>query len=182
TFHARFPFMNQDSMSASIGWAGSRRLGTVLIPRISGAPSIKVDSYGKNSFRVGATDWISIGSLNERVTIGTFTHVSQYSVVRERAGRFPALLMVSGLECMFETHSLSSTKPLTASLNGLHGEFMSSRPDTVVELRSPEIRQGDRFLVNDRLFVPVEKGILVLTLEQPGRHTFSRNLSVDVPR
>ncbi len=167
-------FLNQSSRSVTIEWMGSRRFFTILYPYRSGEAPVKTETLDRNSCRIGSNDWISLGSLEQRIVAGPLAHVSEYSIVRDRANSFPGLLMVSGFECRFGAHSLFSTKPVTASLNGLRGGFRNTRPDTRVEIRSPGIRAGDRFLLDNQSVVANENGLVVLNLVGTGEHSFRR--------
>jgi hypothetical protein len=174
TLYSQVSFLNQPSLSTTIEWIGSKRFFTILYPHKSGEAPRKIETLGRDSCRIGAVDWISLGSLENRVIVAQLTHISEYTVVRERAKSFPAFLMVSGFECRFGPHSLFSTKPITASLNGLYGGFLNSRPDTRVEIRSPEIRAGDRFLLDGQSIIAGESGVLTFVLEASGEHSFRR--------
>lgn len=171
---SHFPVLNQRSQSTTIEWAGEGRFCTLLFPRKPGGIPVKVESLSKESCRIGTTDWISLGSLDRQIAEGPFRHVSEYILVRDRASRFPALLMISGLECRFGTHALFSNKPVSTSLNGLQGTFLNAHPHTRVEIISPEIRAGDRFLL-DGQSIPAEKpGLLLFTLTATGEHALRR--------
>jgi hypothetical protein len=170
--YSQASFLNQPSRSKTIEWVGSRRFFTILYPYKSGETAGKIESLGKDSCRIGATDWVSLGSLENRVTVSRLSHVSEYTIVRERGKSFPAFLMITGFECRFGPHSVFSTKPITASLNGLRGGFRNSRPDTRVEIRSPEIRAGDRFLLDGKPINAGESGVLIFTLDASGEHSF----------
>jgi hypothetical protein len=166
--------LNVESANTTIEWIGSKRFSTILLPHKSGEPSPKIKTENDSVCRIGTADWISLGSLKDHVTTGPLDHVSEYIIVRDRAQAFPALLMVSGLLCRFGPHSLSCTKPLTASLDGLRGGFLNSRPDTQVEIQSPEIRKGDRFRLDDEPLIADQPGILNFTLTTTGRHSLAR--------
>jgi hypothetical protein len=174
TLYSSVSFMNQESSSTTIEWTGSKRFISILVPHKSGESSPKIEAQGKNSCRIGSTDWISFGSLKEPVTVGPLSHISEYTVVRDRMKAFPALLMVSGFHCQFGPHLFSCTKPLTVSLDGLRGGFLNSRPDTQVEIRSPEIQKGDRFRLDDRYLTADQSGRLFFTLATTGQHSFAR--------
>jgi hypothetical protein len=163
--------LNQSSMSAIIEWSGSKRFCTVLSPRRSGEPRVKIETLEKNIFRIGTSDWICMGSMDTRVAKGPVTLFGNYAIVRDRGKSFPALLMISGLHCGLGPHSVFSTKPIIASLKGLSGGFLNSRPDTRVELRSPEIRAGDPFRLDGQSITAAESGLLVFTLSQAGEHS-----------
>ncbi len=164
-------FLNQASEGVIIEWMGSRRFCSVLIPRKPSDSQARIETVGNNAFRIGATDWVSLGSPATQVSAGPLSHFSEYVIVRDRQESFPALLMVSGLECRFHSHSLRSSKPVTASLKGLHGGFLTSRPDTRVEIHTPAIKAGDRFQLDGQPIVAAKSGVLVLTLAIPGEHT-----------
>jgi hypothetical protein len=168
--------LNQVSAGTTIEWFGSRRFSTILIPHKSGEPAPKIEIEENPTCRVGAADWISLGSPKNPVTTGPLSHVSEYVIVRDRAKGFPALLMVSGNQCRFGAHSLSCTKPLTASLDGLRGGFLTPRPNTRVEIRSPEIHKGDRFRLDDGHITAEQSGILSFTLAAIGPHSFAREI------
>jgi hypothetical protein len=174
TLYSQISCLNQGSASTRIEWIGSRRFSTILLPHKSGEAAAKIETQGSNACRIGATDWISLGNPNDRVTIGSLAHVSEYTIVRDRMKSFPALLMVSGFQCQFGPHALSCTKPITASLNGLQGGFLNSRPDTQAEIRSPEIHAGDRFRLDDALLTASKAGVLIFSLSAAGEHFFSR--------
>jgi hypothetical protein len=163
--------LNQNSMISVIEWNGSRRFCTVLSPRKSNQPQVKIEKLDKNIYRIGAADWICMGSQTARAAKGPLTLVGDYAIVRDRGQSFPAVLMISGLTCGFGPHSIFSTKPLTASLKGLSGGFLNSRPDTRVELRSPEIRAGGQFRLDGQSIAAAESGLLVFTLSQAGEHS-----------
>jgi hypothetical protein len=169
--YSRLSFLNQISESSVIEWTGSRRFCSVLTPREPGNAQVKIDVLGKNSFRIDSTDWVSLGRLDSKVGIGQLMHISEYTVVRDRQRSFPALLMVSGLECRFGLHSLTSSKPVTVSMKGLHGGFVNPRPDTRIEIHTPLIKKGDRFLLDDQSIAAADSGMLVLVLAYPGEHS-----------
>jgi hypothetical protein len=176
--YSRISLLNQESASTTIEWTGSGRFGTILLPHKSGEAQEKIEPQGKDACRIGATDWISLGSLNDHVAMGPLAHISEYVIVRDRMNTFPALLMVSGLQCQFGPHSLFCTKPVTASLNGLRGGFLNPRPNTRVEIQSPEIQAGDRFRLDDEFVTAGESGRLIFTLGAAGEHSFSRAQNV----
>jgi hypothetical protein len=173
TLYSSISFLNQESASTTIEWMGSKRFISILLPHKSTESSPKIETQGKNSCRIGSTDWISLGSLKEPVTVGALSHISEYTVVRDRMKAFPALLMVSGFQCQFGPHLFSCTKPMTVSLDGLRGGFLNSRPDTQVEIQSPEIQKGDRFRLDDRYLTADQSGTLFFTLATTGQHSFS---------
>jgi hypothetical protein len=144
-----------------------------LFPYKSGAAP-QVQTLGKNSGRVDATDWVGLGTLEEPSITGPIRHVSEFIIVRERSKSFPALMMASGLEFQFGSYALFSTKPVTVSLNGLHGAFLNSRPDTQLEMHAPEIQPGDSFMLDGESISAIERGILMLNLSKVGEHTFRR--------
>ena len=169
--YSQVSYLKQASRSTTVEWIGSRRYFTILYPYKSGEKPATIETLSNNTCRIGAVDWISLGSPEDRVAIGQLAHVSEYTIVRDREKSFPALLMVSGFEFRFGPHTLSSTKPITASLRGLKGGFRNSRPDTRLEIRSPEIRAGDRFLLDNQPVTANESGILVFTLDEAGEHS-----------
>jgi hypothetical protein len=169
--YSQVSLLNQISEGTIIEWMGSGRFCSVLAPRRPGEAQAKIEALGKGSYRIGATDWVSLGRLDTQVTAGPLKHISEYTIVRDRQQSFPALLMVSGLECRFHSHSLTSSKPVTASLKDLHGGFLNSRPDTRIEIHSPAIKGGDRFRLDDQAIVADEAGALVFMLENAGEHS-----------
>lgn len=177
TLYSRDSSLNQESQRAVIEWTGSGRFCSLLIPRRSGDITPKIEVLNPTACRVGITDWISLGSIMNRVTTGPLIHVSEYSFVRDRAKLFPALLMVSGVECRFGVHSLFSDKPMTASLNGLEGSFLNLRPDVQVEINSPEIEAGAQFLLDGQSIRAEKPGLLTFTLKNPGEHSLKRRIA-----
>ncbi|MDR1727392.1 MAG: hypothetical protein LBT74_05620 [Acidobacteriota bacterium] len=173
TLRSRFPFLNQTAQTALVEWVGSGRLCTVMIPRREADAPPAVDARGEYACLIGGTDWFSFGDTERRVTSGAFAHVSEYSLVRDRKGRFPAMLMAFGVECRFGTHSIESDKPVTVSLDGLRGGVRNSRPATHVVIRSPDVRAGARFLLDGEPVVAAESGVLRITLEEPGEHALA---------
>jgi hypothetical protein len=172
-FYSQLSYLSQDSKTSVIEWTGSKRFCTILFPYTTGlAP--KIESLGKDSSRVNATDLISLGTLENPVAVGPLTHVSEYTLVRDRKELFPALMMVSGFEVRYGLHGLSSSKPVTVSMNGLRGGFLNLRPDTQVEIQSPEIRAGDSFLLDGELITATGPGSLMLSLGAAGEHRFRR--------
>jgi hypothetical protein len=174
TLYSRYSSLNQRSQESVMEWTGSGRTGSLLIPRHSGGIAPKLEVLNPTSCRVGNTDWISLGSIMNRVTTGPLIHVSEYSFVRDRAKLFPALLMVSGVECRFGVHSIFSDKPMTASLNGLEGGFLNSRPDVHVEIISPEIQADNIFRLDGQSIRAEKPGLLTFTLKNPGEHSLKR--------
>jgi hypothetical protein len=169
------PFMNQPSASLVVEWTGSKRLCTVLCPHVRGAPDPRVEMLGsEGTGRIDDTDWVSLSDPGTRHTTGPLTHVSEFTVIRQRDRSFPALLMIFGLECQVGEHSVTSTKPVDVSLDGLRGGIVNSRPETVVEIRSPEIKSGDHFLLDGVLITASDSGQLLLILAQPGEHSFTK--------
>ncbi len=171
TLYFENPGDNQESQTLVMEWKGSSRFCTVLAPRTAAmqemgfAPLANLDSC-----RIGITDWISLGTPETRVRAGSFRHVSEYVAVRERGTHFPGLLMVGGTEFVFGPHSVASSKPLFVSLDGIRGSLMNFRPDTEVELRSPEIEQGKLYQLDSGPIEPAGPGRLVLRLIEPGEH------------
>ena len=163
--------MNQPSEMLVVEWTGSKRFCTVLYPYAVGAPEPAIEMIsGDSAGRINDADWVSAGNLETRRTVGPLTHQSEYTVIRERGGSFPALLMVFGNDCSVGSHSIASTKPITVSLDGLRGAIVNERPDTLVEIRSPEIKSGDCFLLDGRVVTASETGLLPLPLTRPGEH------------
>ena len=164
--------MNQPSAILVVEWTGSKRLCTVLYPQARGAPVPRIEMAASGSAgRINDADWVSLGSAGTRQTIGPLAHASEYAVIRERGSSFPALLMVFGVECRVGNHSVASTKPVTISFDGLRGGIVNERPETLVEIRSPEIRYGDCFLLDGSAVTASEAGVLSLPLERPGEHS-----------
>jgi hypothetical protein len=172
--YSPIPFLNQDSESTIIEWMGSKRFSTILLPHKPGESSPQIKPQSLSACRIGDTDWISLGSPKDPVMDEPLTHLSEFSIVRNRAKAFPALLMVSGIFCQFGRHSLSCTKPLTASLDGFRGAFLSPRPDTQVEIQSPDIQKGDRFQLDDGYITADRPGVLRFILTAMGQHSFAR--------
>lgn len=170
--YSQVSLFNQISEGTIIEWMGSRRFCSVLAPRKPEEAQAKIEALGKGSYRIGTTDWISLGRLDAQVTAGPLKHFSEYTIVRDRQQNFPALLMVSGLECRFNAHSLTSSKPVTASLKDLHGGFLNSRPDTRIEIHTPAIKAGDRFRLDGKAIIADESGVLILVLKNAGEHSF----------
>jgi hypothetical protein len=167
--------MNQPSATMSVEWAGSKRYCTILYPRVRGIPEPMIEmTGGQGSGRISQTDWVSLSDPGTRHTTGPLTNVSEYSVARERGSAFPALLMVFGMECRVGVHAVTSTKPVNISLDGLRGGIMNPRPDTSLEIRTPEIRAGDKFLLDGNVVTATEAGVLLLSLSQTGEHSFAR--------
>jgi hypothetical protein len=165
----------QDSKALVLSWRGSQRFGAALIPRRTDMPEPKLELVaGTAAMRIGSTDWVSLGDLEAQRRIGLFQHLSEYVVVREQGKDFPALLMIGGLEFQSGPHSLISNKPLSVSLGGVKGGMRSTRPDTVVALRSPVIKPGDRFLLDGATIAASPDGLLSLSLAEPGEHRLSR--------
>ncbi|MCL2877824.1 MAG: hypothetical protein FWF13_03480 [Acidobacteria bacterium] len=173
TLRSRFPFFDQPAQSVQVEWSGVGRLCSILFPYGEKEQPPIIETQGEYACRIGAADWFSFGELTRRITLGWFEHVSEYSLVRSRGQRFPALFMAFGVECRFGEHSIVSDKPVTASLDGPRGGFQNNQPDTSVIIRSPEINHGTRFFLDGHP-VPVEKpGVLVFTLSEPGTHLLS---------
>jgi hypothetical protein len=173
TLYSRTPSLNRKSKGLTIEWIGSRRFVTMLYPYNAGTVP-EIQALGPNSGRIGETDWVSTGNLDSRLTAGPLVHTSELTVVRDRTRHFPALLMISGIEFQLDIHSLSSTKPLTVSLDGLRGGLVNSRPDTRVDIHSPEIETGDAFLLDGQPVFAHQPGSLMLQLQDPGEHNFRR--------
>ncbi|MBN2243308.1 MAG: heparinase II/III family protein [Acidobacteria bacterium] len=173
TLYSRTPSLNRESRGISIEWAGSRRFVASLFPYISDNPP-EIKQLSSRTGRIGIADWVSIGERKLRITAGPLTHVSDLTVVRDRGGDFPALLIISGIEFRFGAHSLAGIKPFTASLDGLRGVWVNSRPDTLVEIRSPDIKAGDSFILGGGTVTASHSGLLTVRLESPGEHHFRR--------
>jgi hypothetical protein len=174
TLYSRHSSLNQKSHHAIIEWIGSGRFCSFMIPHRSQEIALQIETLNNDACRIGLTDWLSLGNILNRVTTGPLIHVSEYSFVRDRNQSFPALLMVAGVECRFGPHSLFSNKPITASLNGLEGGFANSRPDVQVEINSPEIQEGHRFLLDGQGIRANKPGLLTFTLKNAGEHSLRR--------
>jgi hypothetical protein len=159
------------SETLSLQWMGSRRVCTVLFPGKPGVqePVMHALEAG-NGATVGASDLVSLGDKETSRTEGPLTHSSEYVVLRNRGEAFPALLMVSGTAVRAGAHSIFSTKPVTVSLDGLHGGIVTTVPDTRVELRSPEIKAGESYLLDGEPVSAPESGILSFLLGRTGAH------------
>ena len=59
-------------------------------------------------------------------------------------------------------------------MDGLRGALVNSRPDTGIKILSPEIKSGDRFIMDNRTFIADESGTLSLPLQDPGEHNLRR--------
>jgi hypothetical protein len=169
--HAQSDFLDQPSTHITVEWKGSRRICCVLAPYKPKEAQAKMEALGEGSFRMGATDWVSLGRPDMTTTVGRIKHTSEYVIVRDQASVFPALLMVSGRLCQFGVHSIASSKPITVSLKGLYGELLTPRSDTEVEIRTPGIKAGDRLRLDGRLVVAEESGVLRLRLANAGKHS-----------
>jgi hypothetical protein len=136
---------------------GRRRIVAVLAPRVARDPEPRVVPVGSGgAAQIQDSDWISLGNAGVRQTTGPLQHVSEFVVARERAGGFPALFMCSGTEFRMGPHSLSASRPVTLSTDGIRGTIVTTIPGTTIEIRTPVIPAP-----------------LVLKLENPGRHPFS---------
>jgi hypothetical protein len=93
-------------------------------------------------------------------------------LVRDRNQQFPALLIASGTECRFNGHALISSKPITASLSGLNGGFLTALPETRIEIQSPEIKAGERFWIDNESIVAQTPGVVSFVISNPGEHAF----------
>ncbi len=165
------PFNNQKSQTLIMEWTGSSRFCTALMPRTAAMPETTFTPIEHlDACRIGSSDWISLGTPETRIRAGPFRHVSEYVVVRERGSAFPALLMIGGIEFSLGAHSIVSNKPVFVSLDGLQGNLLNFRPETQVELRSPQIIRGTRYQLDGNDVVPPEPGRLVLFLSEPGEH------------
>jgi len=168
------PGDNQSSQALVMEWKGSSRFCTVLTPRTASMAETRFAPVPNlDSCRVGVTDWISLGTPEVRIRAGSFHHVSEYVAVRERGTRFPGLLMVGGTEFGLGPHSIVSKKPVFVSLDGLRGGLINFRPDTDVELRSPEIVPSTRFYLDGKEIAPSGDGRLILRLGETGEHTLA---------
>ena len=165
--------MNQTSESLILEWTGSKRFFTLLYPNPYASGEPQMEMLGKETgARIGSSDWVSLSDPGTLRTTGPVSHASEYVVVRDRGTSFPALLMIFGLECRVGAHSVTSSKPVSLSLDRLRGAILSSRPDTVVEIRTPGIRSGDLFLLDGEVAAAPEAGRLELRLVSPGEHSF----------
>lgn len=173
TLYSQTPSLNRESRGITIEWPGSRQFVTSLFPYISGDPP-EIKPLGGGSGRIGDTDWISAGDPEVRITAGPLSHVSDLTVLRDRGKNFPAVLVISGIEFHFGPYSFTGNKPLTASLDGLEGIWLTSRPDTLVEIHSPDILPGDSFILDDRTVIADKSGELEFQLQKPGEHSFRR--------
>jgi len=169
--YSQISLLSRNRECIVIEWKGSKRFCCLLAPRRFKQAQAAFSASGKSSFRIGAADWISIGMPGTETAFGPLKHRSEYTIVRDRQTSFPGLLMVSGRECRFGPHSLLSSKPVTASLKGLLGGFLNPQPDTQIELRSPSIRAGDRFRLDDQTIAAAEPGVLRFLLQSTGNHT-----------
>ena len=165
------PLNNQKSQTLIMEWSVSSRFCTALVPRTAAMLETAFTPVPDlDSCRIGITDWISLGTPETRIRAGGFHHVSEYVVVRVRGSGFPALLMIGGTEFGMGDHSLVSTKPVFVSLDGIQGSLLNFRPETRVELRSPEIGSGNRYQLDDNDIIPSGDGKLVLLLNETGEH------------
>jgi hypothetical protein len=176
TLYSEYPYLDQDSPSVTLEWANSTRFCAALVPRISRQPKPQFKALEEGFGRIGTTDWISLGTTNTPRKTGAFTHTSQYIVVRNRGNSFPALLMISGLEFQYGSFSLTSTKPVTVSLDGLRGGLLNPRPDTQIEIHSPEIKAGSRFILDGESILAEKAGTLILLLSRQGEHSLLSGL------
>ena len=165
---ADLPLLGQPSSSIVQSWNGSRRLSTLLLPDNPRQPEIEVERFGgTGGARVGRTDWIAVGDLGARRSIGPLRHISEYTIVREQSGSYPSVLMVRGLEFEFRKHSLASSKPVTLSLHDLEGQIITTQSNTRIELRSPAI---DRYLLEPDNAASSKEGALTLVFDEPGTY------------
>ena len=167
---SRFPFFDQPAHSAQVEWIGNGRICSILIPYVDKEHPPMIDAHGEYVCSIGDTDWFSFGDLTRRITLGSFQHVSEYSLVRSRNEAFPALIMAFGVECRLGGHSIVSDKPITASLNGPRGGLQNGESNTRVTIRSPEIKDGARFFLDGNPVIAQETGVLAFTLSEPGTH------------
>ncbi|HYK90722.1 MAG TPA: hypothetical protein VE398_18260 [Acidobacteriota bacterium] len=158
-----------------LGWTGSNRLCTVLFPARQGMqePAMQIHDGG-NTATIGSSDWVSLGKEGILRVSGPLVHSGEYVIARKRGDGFPAVLMISGLEFRFGSHSIDSDKPVTISLDGLAGGILNSRPDTRIEIRSPEITSGSDFLLDGKRVTSTGDGSIVILLGRTGEHSFSR--------
>jgi hypothetical protein len=169
------PFFNQIAETLVLEWSGSQRFCAALMPRTAATPEVAFNPIpGLDSCKIGTTDWISLGTPETRTHAGPFRHVSEYTVVRQRGNGFPAVLMIGGLEFGIGAHSLVSNKPVFASLDGLRGNLVNYRPETLVEIHSPEIEAGSRFFLDEKELTASEPGKLTLPLNDSGEHRLRR--------
>ncbi len=168
-------FLDHDVESLVLEWTGSQRFFTVLAPHKAKTPEIKMEPVaGGASVRLGAMDWLSLGDLETRRSLGPFRYAAEFCLAREAGERFPALLLISGIEFSGGPHSFASDKPVSLSLEGLEGTLLNPRPDTKVEIRSPSLRSGEEFFL-DGVPVPVmDDHRLVLSLTGRGEHRLNR--------
>ena len=167
-------FFNRTAQTLVLEWNGSQRFCAALMPRTAAMPEAAFNPIpGLDSCKMGVTDWISLGTPETRTHAGPFRHVSECTVVRQRGNSFPAVLIIGGLEFGIGAHSLVSNKPVFASLDGLRGSLVNYRPDTLVEISSPEIAQGSRYILDEKE-VASESGKLSLQLNEAGEHHLRR--------
>jgi len=171
TLYSRNRSLNQRTTRLQLEWEGSARLCTLLYPRKEGEPEPRFLTYeGKDTVQIGETDWMSLGDGESRVQEGPLAHVSEYVLTRGRSASFPSVLMVQGIEFRFGAHAVTSSKPVTLSLEGLNGDLLNSRPDTLLEVRSPAIKAGTRFLLDGEEVSAGQTGLLSFSLRAAGTH------------
>ena len=173
TLRSRFPFFDQPAQSAHVEWTGGGRLCSIMIPFGEKEQTPAIEALGEYVCRIGITDLFSFGDITRRIASGSFEHVSEYSLVRSRGRAFPALVMAFGTECRFGEHSIVSSSPVTASLDGPHGGLWNDQPDTRVTISSPELRRGARFFLDGNPIIVEKPGILTFVLSEPGTHLLS---------
>jgi len=173
--YSQSSLLDQRSEMLVLEWTGSKRLCTILFPAKSGfrEPAMQILDP-EYSARIGDSDWVSLSEPETRRTAGPLTHISEYAIMRKRGESFPAILMLFGLEFRSGSHSVVSTKPVTISLDGLRGGILNTRPDTHLEFHSPQIKSGDRFLLDGERVFAREDGMLSLALSRTGEHNFGR--------
>jgi hypothetical protein len=167
---SRFSFMDQPAQNAQVAWIGGGRLCSILLPHGENERPPAVEAQGEYACFIGATDIFSFGDRTRRITAGSFEHVSEYSLVRDRGKAFPALIMAFGIECRSGGHSITSDKPITASLDGPRGSLLNEQPNTRVTIQSPDIKGGARFFIDGLPVIAEKSGVLAFTLSKPGTH------------
>jgi hypothetical protein len=177
--YAAHSWLTQDVETLVLESTGSGRFATVLYPRPGGVPEPKVEVMPESvAGRIGDRDWVSLGDPAARHQTGPLRHVSECVLVRDRSREFPAVLMVFGTDIEFGPHRLVSSKPVTVSLGGLSGGFLSTRPDTRIELHSPAIRSTDRFVLDGQHELQPRSGRLEINLSTPGEHTLGHHMTL----
>jgi hypothetical protein len=152
-------------------WVGPKRFSTILFPLRPGMPAPVIETTTPSKVvKIGETDWVALGDSETRVVNGRLQYAAESVVTRDRGRDFPGVLMVSGVEFGLGPHSLTSSKPLTVSLRGLNGTLVTPLPDTEVEIRSPQIRDGQEFLLDDATVLRAEGGMLRFMIPATGPH------------